>query len=337
VTTPSLFADLPSELILNILEHAAAASVATALSLSRVSSWVRSLTEPFLFHTVVLSTSRALASFHAALLAKPPAFAAAHVKHLGILAPGPVETIDKVLDRCTSVHSLACGFSLPAYKDLHPTISSSSDEATPTPAVAEAVPQQRQPLQALHRAPALKEQHLLALSCRDGWDVSLVSPSVTHLRVHVTSPQRPWFPQVGGNTTLEASSWDLSYLPALTHLAVVWRPAKGQRVEDVLVPLTRLLGSEPHPTHRNDHNDEDEDQHRLSVILIQILGPRSAQATAVRTLNEAAVRQGGRAVRVVAEAAPLSAVSQWEDGVRCGSGTASVWSDAEDVVARRLS
>ncbi len=301
----ALLATLPSELHLLILEHAASTSVATALSLSLVSSWVHTLAQPFLYHTVVLSNSRALSSFHTTMSSKPSDFASTHVKHLGIFAPGPVETIDKVLGLCQGVDSLACGFSLPAYKEL----------------------QGPAPPKSLCPTPSVKEQHLLSLSCRDGWDVSLVSPSVTHLRVHITSPQRPWFaaPGAGANTTLESSTWDLSYLPHLTHLGIVWKPAKSQNVEDVLVPLTRLLGSS---------NSNDEEDSQIRVILIQILGTRAAQEKAVKCLNESVVRQGGRALRVVAEAAPLSAVSQWENGVRCKEGR-GVWEGAEAVVRER--
>jgi hypothetical protein len=314
----SLFASLPPEIVLVIFEQAAASSVAIALSLSLVSTWVHSLTEPFLYHTVIISTARALASFRSTLATKPHSFASTRVKHLGIFAPGPVETIDAVLQLCKGVDSLACGFSIPAYKEL----------------------QDPQVLSSFHRQSSIKEQHLLGLSCRDGWDVSFVSPSVTHLRVHITSPQRPWFaaPGAGANTTLEASSWDLSYLPNLTHLGIVWKPSKGQNVEDVLVPLTRLLGeSEPHPE-EPDQGDEllYRPSGRLSVILIQILGTRSSQAAAVKTINEAALKQGSRTTRIVAEPAPLSAVSQWEDNVRSGGNSRGVWAYAEQEVMRRL-
>ncbi|KAI0093064.1 hypothetical protein BDY19DRAFT_406137 [Irpex rosettiformis] len=310
IVDPTLLASLPSELHLIILEYAAS-SLATALSLSLVSTWVHTLVQPYLYHTVVLSTSRALSSFHTTLSSKPRCRASTHVKHLGIFAPGPVETIDKILSLCHGIDSLACGFSLPSYKEFQPSPPS------------------------LNPISSIKEQHLLSLSCRDGWDVSLVSPTVTHLRVHITSPQRPWFamPGAGANTTLEASNWDLSYLPHLTHLGIVWKPAKGQKVEDVLVPLTRLLGSSN--TEEHDKEDADNEHLKLQVILIQILGTRASRASAVKALNDAAIKQGGRALRVVGEAAPLSAVSQWEDGVRGGERRA-VWEKAERVVLGRL-
>lgn len=333
----SIFAALPSEVILQILEHAAASSTRTALALALVSSWVRAFTEPFLYHTVVLSTARALAAFHSALLTKPPTFAHTNIRHLGVFAPGPVETVDKILSLCSTrsggneaergLQSLACGFSLPAYKDLYGA----------------------QPLHvftALRSCTSVTEQHLLALSCRDGWDPSLVAPSVTHLRVHVTSPQRPWFTLPGGaNTTLEGSSWELRYLPKLTHLGIVWKPGKEQSVEDVLVPLTRLLDSpspsdsQSSPSANNTTTTTTEEPlitpSKLSLILIQILGPRASQARAVEALNAAACAQGGVARRVVAECAPLSAVSQWEDYVRTGEH-GGVWKGAEAVVGKRL-
>lgn len=315
----SLFAALPVELVYEIFEHAAAADTATALALSLVSSWVNHLVEPMLYHTVVLSTARAVTAFHTTLSSKPPAFSAAHVKHLGIFAPGPVETIDKVLDVCNGVDSLACGFSMPSYKQVHETASDV--------------------LQSVEQNQNLKEQHLLGLSCRDGWDVSLVSPSVTHLRVHVTSPQRPWLPLPGANTTLESSSWDLSYLPSLTHLAIVYRPPASQPLEPILVPLQRLLG--PDQTSATPVSEADPAgadvtvirEAKLSVVLIQVTGTKASQARAVAALNNAALAMGGNALRIVAEAAPLSAMSQWEKSVRTGKG---VWDDAEEEVGKRL-
>lgn len=318
----SIFASLPSELVYEIFEHAAAANVKTALALSLVSSWANSLVEPVLFHTIVLPTARGVVAFHNTLCTKPPAFASTRVKHLGIFAPGPVETIDKLISACTGVDSLACGFSLPSYKELHDHASDGG--------------------QILEQCQTLKEQHLLGLSCRDGWDASVVRPSVTHLRVHITSPQRPWFSLAGTNTTLESSNWDLSYLPSLTHLAIVYRPPNTQPIDSVFEPLKRLFGPEEKSALTTPASPASDEPHqdaavvrppKLSVVLIQVTGTKSSQTRAVVALNSAALAVGGNALRIVAEPAPLSAVCQWETSRRTGRG---VWDGAEEEVRRRL-
>lgn len=318
----SIFTSLPLELVYEIFEHAAEADTATALAISLVSSWAKNLVEPMLYHTIILSTARAVTALHSTLLSKPSSFASARVKNLGIFAPGPVETIDKLIGACTGIDSLACGFSLPSYKRVH---ESGSDGGL-----------------VLEQCQTLKEQHLLGLSCRDGWDASVVRPSVTHLRVHITSPQRPWFPLPGANTTLDSSNWDLSYLPSLTHLAVVFCPTSAQPAESLLAPLQRLLGPdetssrvENTPESLNEpHNDVTVVRpSKLSVVLIQVLGTKASQARAVEALDAAALTAAGSALRIVAEPAPLSAVSQWEMSVKTGKG---VWDNAEQVVGRRL-
>ncbi|KIP08438.1 hypothetical protein PHLGIDRAFT_117299, partial [Phlebiopsis gigantea 11061_1 CR5-6] len=144
---PSIFARLPDELVYQVLEHAAQ-DTPTALALTRVASWVRPLVEPILYHTVVLASARSVHSFLDALSRKPASFGARNVRHLGIFAPGPVDAIDRVLGACRGVDSLACGFSLPSYKAAHGCAT----------------------VQALAHP---REQHLLALACRDGWDAAL--------------------------------------------------------------------------------------------------------------------------------------------------------------------
>ncbi|PSR81160.1 hypothetical protein PHLCEN_2v6495 [Hermanssonia centrifuga] len=304
----SVFAGLPTELLCEVFEHAAVADKSTALALSLVSSWTRQLVDPLLFRTVALSTSHAVEAFVFALSKKPDAFANSHVKHLGIFALGPVEAIDKVLDACKGVDSLACGFSLPGYKHLHGCDT----------------------MQALE---APKEQHLLGLSCRDGWDIGLVVPTVTHLRIHVSSPQTfrspPALPGNPNHVVPSGSpSWDsLSYLPALTHLAVVYQPSKSCPATSILAPLQNLLAPS------GGHPDDAAPRPRLALVLIQVTGTRSSTASAVKALNNAAMAQGGDALRIVAERAPSSAVSQWEQAVRGGRG---VWENAEMMVHQRL-
>lgn len=72
---------------------------------------------------------------------------------------------------------------------------------------------------------------------------------------------------------------------------------------------------------------------KLSVVLIQVTGTKASQTRAVAALNGAALALGHNALRIVAESAPLSAVSQWERSVRSGKG---VWDDAEEEVGKRL-
>ena len=237
--------------------------------------------------------------------------------------------IDKVIDACKGVDSLACGVSLPAQ------------------------PHQHQP----HKdAPAEcpREQHLLGLACRDGWDVRLVGPTVTHLRVHLASPQRlPGHvptppPQDGGDgdagsgAKLDATNLDsLAYLPSLTHLGIVYRPTKARPATALLPALKQLLSpssdsasaSASVSDNNNDNSSSTGRPRKLALVLVQVLGTRAAQGAAVDALNKAALAEGGDAVRIVAERAPGSAVCQWEDSVREGR---SVWDQAEAVVRQRL-
>lgn len=315
-TAPSIFAHLPNEVLHAILQHAAAADAPTALALTLVASWVRRLVEPSLFHTVVLSTARSVHAFNAALSHKPCGFAARHVKHLGVFAPGPSKAIDEVLDACRGVDSLACGFA-------PPSLASSHDNTTTTTATTNPTKEQG-------GGAHPKEQHLLGQATRDGWDVTLVRPSVTHLRVHLAAT-----PRLHGATPssepLDASHLEgLACLPALTHLGVVYRPTKARPATALLSGLVQLLAP---PAHGAGQGEGKEEEKKLSLVLVQVLGRGAAQALAVEELNAAALSMGGDAVRVVAEPAPASAVCQWEDGVRGGRG---VWDAAEGVVQRRL-
>ncbi|GJE95465.1 hypothetical protein PsYK624_116490 [Phanerochaete sordida] len=297
-SSPSLFAKLPNEVLHEVFQHAAAQDTHTALALSLVASWVRYLVEPVLYHTVVLSSARSLHSFLAALSHKSDHFGNQNVKHLGIFAQGPADAIDRVLDACKGVDSLACGFPLPGHPDTH----------GPPPSV-----------KALE---CPKEQHLLGMATRDGWDIGMVGPTVTHLRVHLGNPKRLTVPQ---GEPIDAANLDsLSYLPALTHLALVYRPTKARPVTSLVPALKQLVSPA----------DTDADalpRSRLTLVLVQVLGPQAAAA--VDALNQAVLAEGGDALRIVAERAPSSAVCQWEDSVRGGK---TVWDTAEDVVQRRI-
>ena len=297
-STPSIFAKLPNEVLYEVFEHAAAQNTTTALALTLVASWVRHLAEPILYNTVVLSSARSVHSFLDALSHKPERFGSENVKHLGIFAQGPTDVIDKVLDSCKGVDSLACGFSLPSYK------------GTDT-------------VQALE---CPKEQHLLGMATRDGWDVGMVGPTVTHLRVHLGTPKRLAVPQ---GEPIDAANLDsLSYLPSLTHLALVYKPTKARPATSLVPSLKQLLSPSD-----GSASPDDAPRPKLALVLVQVLGTQAAAAASVDALNETALAEGGYALRIVAERAPSSAVCQWEDSVRGGKG---VWDTAEEVVRRRL-
>ncbi|KAI8993104.1 hypothetical protein BD414DRAFT_412960 [Trametes punicea] len=309
MAAPFVFSNLPVELVRDILEHAAHSDRATARNLTLVSSAVKHWTDPILYDTVVLSTARSLRAFVAAIANKPSEFVRTHVRNLGIFTLGPVQSIDRVLKACAGVQSLACGFSLPSYMQAQGT---------------EALQSLKQP----------REQHLLGAACRDGWDASLVGPTVTHLRLHLTSfdSSRPDSPFAFSSAPGQESGWSrLKALPSLTHLAVVYRPS-GSTPPTAIVPhLSRLLPSQ----HKTNANGED-CLPSLQLVLIQVVGAAKDASFAgetVQALNAAAESAGGLALRIVAELAPLSAARQWEESVRGGQG---VWENAEAVVRKRL-
>ena len=305
---PTVFSNLPAELLRDIFEHAATSDPTTARTLSLVSPAIRHWTEPTLYHTVILSSSRGLRSFLTAISHKPAEFVRTRVKHLGIFALGPVQSIDRVLHACKGVVSIACGFNLPGYK-------------------------QSQGCMALHGLQGSREQHLLGLSCRDGWDTAVIAPSVTHLRIHVTSfnpSDTSLFPVTSNAENAPESAWQrLAHLSALTHLAIVYRQSPCTPSGEVFSALQRLL-SLPETV------DEGAKSPRLKLVLVQVIGglvARSAASTAVDEINAAAMKAGGSSLCIVAECAPTSVVRQWETAVRGGPG---VWDAAEEMVTKRL-
>ncbi|KAI0374124.1 hypothetical protein BV20DRAFT_962101 [Pilatotrama ljubarskyi] len=307
MAAPFVFSNLPVELVRDILEHAAHSDRATARNLTLVSSAVRRWTDPILYDTVVLATARSLRAFVAAIANKPADFMSTCVRNLGIFTLGPVQSINRVLTACAGVQSLACGFSLPSY------IQSQGTQA----------------VQALKQP---REQHLLGIACRDGWDASLVGSTVTHLRIHLTSfdSSRPESPFAFGGTPGQESGWDrLKALPSLSHLAIVYRPTGSTPPAAIIPHLSRLLPSQSNA-------DSEDCLPSLELVLIQVVGAKKDAAFAdetVKALNAAAESAAGPARRIVAELAPSSAARQWEESVRGGQG---VWANAEATVRKRL-
>ncbi|KAI0675217.1 hypothetical protein C8Q78DRAFT_965094 [Trametes maxima] len=307
MSAPFVFSNLPVELVRDVFEHAAHSDRTTARNLTLVSSSVKHWTDPILYDTVVLSTARSLRAFVAAIANKPSEFVHSRVRNLGIFTPGPMQSIDCVLSACGGVQSLACGFSLPSYMHAQG---------------AQAVQALKQP----------REQHLLGVACRDGWDASLVGPTVTHLRIHLASfdSSRPEAPFAFTSASAQEAGWDrLKALPFLTHLAIVYRPSGSTPPAAIIPHLARLL-----PPHAD--SEHDDCIQSLQLILVQVAGAKkdaSFAGEAIKSLNAAALSAGGPALRIVAEAAPSSAARQWEDSVRGGQG---VWERAETAVRKRL-
>jgi hypothetical protein len=275
----SPFAALPPELTLLVISFATG-HYPTVRALSLVSSWVHKHVEPALYHTVRLRSSRALASFISALHSKPHTFAAQTVKKLCITALGPISSIKTVLSRCTGVSSLACGFSVPSYVHCARGVLPSPEEDPKhnTPRYLPITP---------------KEQHLLALACRDGLDMTIISPSVSHLRIQLTP------------CMTSESVARLSELRQLTHLAVLYK--HGQfglgAIKDMLRPV--IQGE------------------KLRVLVLQVAGTRDRYSEEIRKWNESEEmrKKAQRTVEgqtkpgllITVEGAPRSILSQWED------------------------
>ncbi|TFK54439.1 hypothetical protein OE88DRAFT_1655102 [Heliocybe sulcata] len=269
--------DFPVEILRDIFELAAEDDRRSALALQLVSSWVRQWSDPIIYHTVVLETNTALQSFLSAISRKSTEFIESSVKHLGIFAMGPIQHIDKVISACSGVKSLACGFPLPGYARIGGAKTVKSIEP--------------------------REQHLLGLSCRDGWDPSLIGASVTHLRIHIT-----------GNTLDPEHFKRLRQLKSLSHLAIVYR--RGASNATAVVADMRSL----------------RDALGLELVLIQVAGSGNpAHEDEVKELNRLAESPSGD-IRLVAEKAPISTVREWERASRGGSG---IWDRATEEVRRR--
>lgn len=228
----SPLATLPPELLLLVFSLASSHRP-TAVALSLVSHWVHNHVERNLYHTVSLSSSRSLVAFNASLNSKPHVFAHNLVKRLSITALGPISSIDEVLKKCTGVTSLVCGFSVPSY--VHSSCARSLKQPS---APLETMP---------FRLPiAPREQLLIALACRDGIDMSIISPLVTHLRIQLTPA-----------TTFESVA-RLRELPYLTHLAVTYRQGlhgHANSIKEMVKPIV--------------------EEGRLKILVIHITGAGS--------------------------------------------------------------
>lgn len=272
----SIFADLPVELILELFTHAAEADRSTALSLSRVSSWVRAHVEPTLYASVTLPTPSKLVAFRAALAARAdPDKSPAHcVRSLSITAPGPIDAIQDVLSRCTAVERLLCGFSAASY--VHSARQAFKREYEP---LSDANTQSESGPTVVSLASSPHEQHLLGLASRDGPEPSLVSPAVTHLKIQITL------------CTTRNSIARLAALPNLTHLCVHYKPHPvlvRSRIAEMLQPV--LMSG------------------KLELLLVQVVGMGElAHRQEIQAWNTGEPH-------VVAERAPRFPFRQWDEG-----------------------
>ncbi|KAH0827909.1 hypothetical protein J3R83DRAFT_3538 [Lanmaoa asiatica] len=286
----SPFTALPVEIILSVISFAAKHQP-TALALSLVSSWVRKYVEPALYHTVRLRSTRALASFISTLDGKPVGFAVRTVKKLCITALGPISRIQAVLSKCTGVASLASGFSAPSYVHCVRSQPGTLRE------------EGRTMFRCLPVTP--KEQHLLSLACRDGLDMAIISPAVSHLRIQLTS------------AVTSESFARLTELRQLTHLALVYNQGLSgglDAIRDMLQPI--IEGG------------------KLRVLVLQVAG--GAGDTYLEEIRNRIKEErrwskfvvDGRSSDLIVSAskAPVSFLSEWEESVE-------FWQRAEDSIS----
>ncbi|KAF8910354.1 hypothetical protein CPB85DRAFT_1305569 [Mucidula mucida] len=181
------FPDMPIDILREVVECAASSDLQSALSLTLVSSYTRQWTLPLLYHTVRLSSSRAVSTFHETLSTMntgserltPSIPLHIRVKNLAIFALGPMDSIHRILSTCTDVQSLACGFSVQHMLHFGPRLVS----------------------------PA-RELHLLGMSCRDGIPFTAIPMTTTHLHIQLSLDTLPYMNCVN------------DHLPELTHLAL---------------------------------------------------------------------------------------------------------------------
>ncbi|KII89015.1 hypothetical protein PLICRDRAFT_175259 [Plicaturopsis crispa FD-325 SS-3] len=98
---------LPSELILKILDIAAASSMSTALALCLVSSWTRKIAQPRLLDTVEISTMPQLESFHRTLRDSGEKFGMVH--RLWLSPAVPLDNVGRLVNPLTHLADLAIG------------------------------------------------------------------------------------------------------------------------------------------------------------------------------------------------------------------------------------
>ncbi|KAL1748778.1 hypothetical protein HDZ31DRAFT_28929 [Schizophyllum fasciatum] len=289
------FPHMPTEILRDIVDVAAASSPRTAAALALTASHVREWVLPMMYHTVVLSTSPSIIKFLAAISAthlphtsrlRPRRPLSDLVRNLAILALGPVDSIVSVIERCRRVQNRACGFSLAGYKQRTAPLESDAD--------ADAVARTRL---------AAREQHFLGLSCRDGFHPALIAPSTTHLQLQL-------LPQ-----TAHLLSGLPEHVPALTHLAVsLSASTPAASLPQLLPELMRLLRG----------------CGTLQVLMLQVAGFGHVKLTDALEEWRAGTAQDDR---VVVCAAPISLVRQWTD--TNGFAVGGLWRKAERVVRER--
>ncbi|TFK44744.1 hypothetical protein BDQ12DRAFT_673503 [Crucibulum laeve] len=208
------FPPIPVELVLEILEFVASIDQKTAASLTLVSSQIRRFALPFLYHTVILSTSRELCSFLRSISSNkstpklaPRKVLRRLVVNLGIFALGSMTAIGAVISLCANVESLACGFSMHTFSQIGQGI----------PVII----------------PKVREQHLLGFSCRDQFDPSIIARTTTRLHVQLTAG------------TLALLSHVHEHLENLTHLAITVVSAPSEMCQSLLSMIEDLLCDNP--------------------------------------------------------------------------------------------
>ncbi|THU95642.1 hypothetical protein K435DRAFT_778897, partial [Dendrothele bispora CBS 962.96] len=210
------FPPVPIEILREIVEFAATNDNSTALALALVNSHLRFWTLPLLYYSVTLRSASNLRHFLNALVqslshsrsltSNVPL--ARRVKHLCIMTPGPMQSIQAILSRCTNLRSLVCGFNLASYAQLGLKLPSR--------------------VAVRHSNPVLnRECHLIGMSCRDGVPLGILPPDTTHLHIQPLSRQ----------FLLSLSKLHL-HLPELTHLAI----SLPARVLSTRIVPSSLLG-----------------------------------------------------------------------------------------------
>ncbi|TRM69875.1 hypothetical protein BD626DRAFT_563586 [Schizophyllum amplum] len=289
------FPYVPTEILRDIVDFAAASSPRSAANLTLTASHVRAWVLPMMYHSVVLSTSPSVSKFLAALTSAHLAPSSRlHlrrplqdlVRNLAILALGPIDSIACIIERCRYVQNRACGFSLSGYKQRTAPLGSDAD--------ADAAARSRL---------AACEQHFLGLACRDGFHPALIAPSTTHLQLQLV-PQSAHL--LTGLST---------HVPALTHLAVSLSASTPPSTLPQLLPeLARVLRE--HET--------------LQVLMVQVAGFGHVKLTDALEEWQAGPAQDDR---VVVCAAPISLVRQW--GETSAFKIGGLWRRAEGVVRER--
>ncbi|KAF9033302.1 hypothetical protein BDZ89DRAFT_1063042 [Hymenopellis radicata] len=199
------FPDMPIDILREVVGFAASSNIQSALSLTLVSSYTRQWTLPLLYHTVHLSSSRAVSKFCETLShtntgperLTPSIPLHRRVKNLAIFALGPMDRIHRILSTCTNVQSLACGFSV-------------------------------QHIGSQLVSPA-RELHLLGMSCRDGIPFTAIPMTTTHLHVQLSLD------------TLAYMNCANDHLPELTHLALSVPITHVKSLGMVLSVVERIL------------------------------------------------------------------------------------------------